>query len=88
MVSGVTAADAGMEGAELFPGEPEIVEHVGIADLLEALGAGGGAPAGDVGEGLLKADPGTEIDLLLRVHEGFSEMRFRFSGEVCCKERS
>ena len=86
-VIGVTAADAGVEGAEFVPGEAEVVEHVGVADLLQALGAGGGTAAGDIGEGLLEADPGTEIDLLLRVHEGVSEMRFRFSGEVCCKER-
>ena len=68
-VIGVAAADAGVVGAELVPGETEVVEHVGVADLLEALGAGRGATAADGGEGILETRPGAEIALLFVIHE-------------------
>ena len=64
------AADAGVVLAELFPGEAERVEHVGVADLLEALGAGGGAPAGDGGKGLLETQPGAEVEMFFAVPVG------------------
>ena len=62
------AADAGIFLAKFLPGEAEVVEHFGIADLAEALGTGSRATAGDDGEGLLESDPGAEVDLFLRVH--------------------
>ena len=65
---GVLAADAGVILAELVPGEAEVVEHFGIADLAEALGAGGRATAGNDGEGLLEPDPGAEVDSFFRIH--------------------
>ena len=65
---GVLAADAGIFLAKFVPGEAEVVEHFGIADLAETLSAGSRATAGDDGEGLLESDPGAEIDLFLRVH--------------------
>src|SRR5690348_6716396 len=36
-------AEAGIVGAELFPGEAEVIEHAGVADVFEALSAGRGA---------------------------------------------
>ena len=43
---------------------------------------------GKAARAFLQADAGTEIALFLRVDEGFPETRFRFSPEVCCKQRS
>ena len=77
---GVRTADAGILFAEFLPGEAEVIEHLGIANLFEALSAGGGAIAGEDGEGLLEADPGTEIDVFLRVHGAFSSRTLRNSG--------
>ena len=62
------AADAGIVLAEFVPGEAEVVEHFGIADLAKALGAGRRATAGDDGEGLLESDPRAEVNLFFRVH--------------------
>ena len=68
-VIGVAAADAGVLGAELVPGEAEVVEHVGVADLLEALGAGRGATTADGGEGFLETGPGAEILMFFIIHK-------------------
>lgn len=65
-VIGVAVADAGIVVAELFPGEAEVIEHAGVAHLLEALSASRGATAGDGGKGVLEAGPGAEIPMFFR----------------------
>ena len=67
----VGAADAGMLGAELVPGQAEFLIGAGAADFAEALSARGGALAFDGGEGLLAADPGAGLDVILRIRERF-----------------
>lgn len=44
-IIGVDTADAGVVLAELLPGEAEVVEHLGIANLFETLSAGSRATA-------------------------------------------
>ena len=84
---GMGAADAGVIFAEFLPGEAEVVEYFGIANLFEALSARGGATAGDDGEGLLEAGPGAEIDLFLRIHSRFSSGTFRDFGDDWLKRK-
>jgi hypothetical protein len=83
---GMAAADAGVFGAEFVPGEAEGIEHAGVADLLEALGAGCGATAGDGGEGILETGPGAEVELFFAIHERFSHRSMRDWGKLCCKQ--
>ena len=64
---GMRPADAGILFTEFLPRQAEVIEHLGITNLLETLGAGGGAIAGEDGEGLLEADPGAEIDVFFCV---------------------
>jgi hypothetical protein len=74
-VVGVAAGDAGAVLAELLPGEAEVIQHAGIADLPEALGAGRRATAGNGGEGVLEAGPGAEVALFFDIHEVFRNDR-------------
>ena len=55
---GALATHAGMLQAEFLPGESESFIDAGLFDFLEGGGLGGGALAGDDGEGLLASDPG------------------------------
>ena len=87
-VIGVAAAEAGAIGAELVPGEAEVIEDAGIADVFETLGAGGGATAGDGGEGVLEASPGAEITVFFAIHRRFSERSIRNSEKTCWKQGS
>ena len=47
----------------------EVVEPVGVADVLEALSASRGATAADGGEGILETGPGTEILMFITIHK-------------------
>ena len=75
-VIGVAAADTSLVVTELVPGEAEVIEQVGIADLFEAQGASRGAAAGDGGKSSLKAFPGAEISMFFAVHEAISGNAF------------
>jgi hypothetical protein len=86
-VIGVAATDVSVVVAELFPGEAEVIEHVGIADLFEARGAGG-ATADDDGEGILETGPGAEITLFFATHGVFSHRSMRDWEKPCCKQGS
>ena len=57
------AADAGVAAAELVPGEALALVAAGVLHLLEGERLGGGAFAGDQGEGLLAAGPGAHIPI-------------------------
>jgi hypothetical protein len=67
-VIGVAAAEAGVLGAELVPGETEVIEEARFAHLLEARGAGCRATAADGGEGILETGPGAEILMFFAIH--------------------
>src|SRR5581483_3467052 len=75
----------GVEGAELFPSEAERVEHVGIADLLEALGVRGGATAGDVGEGLPEGRPRNRDRFACRAMMAFRKCVSGFPERIVAK---
>ena len=80
---GMGTADAGIVLAKFFPGEREIVEHFGIADLLEALSARRGTTAGNGGEGFLETSPGAEVEMFFRVHKLISEwIQFQTKPEI------
>jgi hypothetical protein len=54
-----------------------------LFDFLE----GGGALAGDDGEGLLAPDPGAGFDVVLGVHKAGPVRSFRFFEKLRCKEK-
>jgi hypothetical protein len=64
---------------------PSEAEHFGIAHLLEALGAGGGATAGDDGEGLLGRSRSRSICFSGCI-EGFGKRSLRKLQEICSNQ--
>jgi hypothetical protein len=74
----MNAANAGVPGAELFPGQARLLVLAAVSNGLQALRVGGGTAVDDRAASLLAPQPGASFIMANTISKTVTDVRFQF----------